>query len=64
VIFALLISLVAIAYYVVYSFVLVGSTKFENKTIMILLIIGYLVGVVAIIGLIMTLAYKEQDESK
>ena len=44
VIFALLISLVAIAYYVVYSFVLVGSTKFENKTIMILLIIGILLG--------------------
>ncbi|HOC98171.1 MAG TPA: hypothetical protein PKY72_05595 [Bacilli bacterium] len=64
VVFSLLIALLFMAYQVLYTLVFVGTIGFKKKTTMILLIIGYFVWVVALVGLIMTLVHKDKDESK
>ena len=64
VVFSLLIALLFMAYQVRYTVVVVGTIGFKKKTTMILLIIGYFVWVVALVGLIMTLVHKDKDESK
>lgn len=51
-------------YQVLYTLVFVGTIGFKKKTTMILLIVGYVVWVVALVGLIMTLVHKDKDESK
>ena len=64
VVFSLLIALLFMTYQVLYTLVFVGTIGFKKKTTMILLIIGYFVWVVALVGLIMTLVHKDKDESK
>lgn len=64
VVFSLLVALLFMAYQVLYTLVFVGTIGFKKKTTMILLIIGYFVWVVALVGLIMTLVHKDKDESK
>ncbi len=64
VVFSLLIALLFMAYQVLYTLVFVETIGFKKKTTMILLIIGYVVWVVALVGLIMTLVHKDKDESK
>lgn len=64
VVYSLLVALLITAYHVLYTFVLVGTIEFKKKTTMVLLIVGYFVGVVALVGLIMTLVHKDKDESK
>lgn len=64
VVYSLLVALLITAYHVLYTLVLVGTIEFKKKTTMILLIIGYFVWVVALVGLIMTLTQKEKNESK
>ena len=64
VVFSLLIALLFMAYQVLYTLVFVGTIGFKKKTTMILLIVGYVVWVVALVGLIMTLVHKDKDESK
>ncbi|HHU21011.1 MAG TPA: hypothetical protein GXZ51_01005 [Acholeplasma sp.] len=63
-VYTILITLLATSYQVIYTFVVVEAAQFEKKTTMILLIIGYFVWVVALVGLIMTLTQKEKNESK
>jgi len=64
VVFSLLVALLFMTYQVLYTLVFVGTIGFKKKTTMILLIIGYFVWVVALVGLIMTLVHKDKDESK
>lgn len=64
VVFSLLIALLFMAYQVLYTLVFVETIGFKKKTTMILLIVGYVVWVVALVGLIMTLVHKDKDESK
>jgi hypothetical protein len=64
VVFSLLVALLFMAYQVLYTLVFVETIGFKKKTTMILLIVGYVVWVVALVGLIMTLVHKDKDESK
>jgi len=64
VVFSLLVALLFMTYQVLYTLVFVETIGFKKKTTMILLIVGYVVWVVALVGLIMTLVHKDKDESK